>query len=137
MVSILMTFEDGREEFMHPIAIVRSDDVNKVNTALCDLIKYARISFSDNPRTMDPEVADEILVDVMNKPLKNTCCAAAAVSIMEDAGTAINRLRKIHPPAHIIIVSPKYNKYAEVASRIPHMPEINLTVDLSRHLTKK
>jgi len=132
-----MMFEDGRGDSMHPIAIVRSDDKNKVNTALCDLIKYARISFSDNPRTMDPEVADEILVDVMNKPLKNTCCAAAAVSLMEDAGTAINRLRKIHPPAHIIIVSPKYNKYAEVASRIPDMPEINLTVDLSRHLTKR
>jgi hypothetical protein len=122
---------------MNSIAIIRSDNKNKVNTALCDLVRYAHISFSDKPRMLDPKFADEILTSVMEMPLKNSCDAAAAVPIREDASTAINRLRKIHPPAHIIIVSPKYKHYNEVAGKITKLPEIDLTVDLSRSLSKK
>lgn len=107
---------------MKSLAVIRSDEHHKLWTALNDLRQHAGISFSDVPRQIDPVMADEVLTKVMNAPLKNRCKSAAIVGLKDNAGAAIGSIRRIHPPAHIIIVSPRHSIFEELKEQISSLP---------------
>lgn len=111
---------------MKSLAIVRADDMSRVKTALCDLIRYAHLTFIGKARILEPIFADNILVQVMKSPLKSCCEAASIVQLEDDANTAIGRVMKIHPPAHIIIVSPRHEIFYDLVDVIEILPEIEL-----------
>lgn len=113
---------------MNSFAVVRADDMSKVRTALCDLIRYANLTFEGKARKLEPMFADNILVHVMKIQLRMYCEAASIVPLNEDASTAIGRIRKIHPPGHVIIVSPRHEIYNELANFIDILPEIELDI---------
>jgi hypothetical protein len=113
---------------MNSFAVVRADDMDKVHVALCDLIRYAHLTFDGKARKLEPAFADDILVHIMKSPLKAHCEAACIVSLNEEASAAIGRLRKIHPPAHIIIVSQRHDIYYELANYINLLPEMETSI---------
>ena len=114
---------------MNSMAVVRADDVSKVKIALYDLIRYANLTFSDQARKLDPTFADNILTHIMKSPLRACCTSAAIVPLEDHASVAIEKLRKIHPPAHIIIVSPRHEIYHELVNYVDILTEIDLTLD--------
>jgi uncharacterized protein len=114
---------------MNSFAVVRGDDMSKVRTTLCDLIRYAHLSFEGKARKLEPAFADNILIHVMKSPLRMACEAASIVPLNEDASAAIGRLRKIHPPGHVIIVSPRHEIYYDLANFIEILPEIELNLE--------
>ena len=116
-------------ENINSLAVVRADDISKVKTALCDLVRYARLTFADKARRLEPAFADNILVHVMKSPLRTCCEAASIVPLVDEASAAIGRLRKIHPPAHVIIVSPRHEIYHELVNYVDILPEIDLTLE--------
>lgn len=115
-----------RENKINSLAVIRADDISRVKTALCDLIRYAHLNFIGKAKKLEPAFADNILINIMKSPLKTCCEAASVVPLAEDASVAIGRIRKIHPPAHIIIVSPKYNIFHDLIDSIDALPEIEL-----------
>jgi len=124
-----MVFEKQGENGVNSLAVVRADDISKVKTALCDLVRYARLTFADKARRLEPAFADNILIHVMKSPLRTSCDAASIVPLTDEASAAIGRLRKIHPPAHVIIVSPRHEIYYELINYIDILPEIDLTLE--------
>jgi len=108
---------------MNSLAVIRANDNSKLRTALRDLVKYGHMSYANVPKRLEPSLADSILVNVMKSPLKSGCTAAAIVPLMDSAGAAIGRLKKIHPPAHVIIVSPRHEIYHELIDYIEMLPE--------------
>lgn len=113
-------------ETMNSMAVVRGDDTSKVKIALCDLVRYGHMTFADRARKLEPTFADNILIHIMKSPLKAGCSAAAIVPLVDHASIAIGRLRKIHPPAHVIIVSPRHEIYHELVNYVDILPEIDL-----------
>lgn len=113
-------------ENMNSMAVVRADDMSKVKIALCDLVRYGHMTFADRARKLEPTFADNILIHIMKSPLKVSCSAAAIVPLVDQASIAIGRLRKIHPPAHVIIVSPRHEIYHELVNYVDILPEIDL-----------
>lgn len=111
---------------MNSMAVVRADDVSKLKIALCDLVRYGHMTFADRARKLEPTFADNILIHIMKSPLKVSCSAAAIVPLVDQASIAIGRLRKIHPPAHVIIVSPMHEIYHELVNYVDILPEIDL-----------
>ncbi|MCL7476107.1 MAG: DUF356 domain-containing protein [Methanosarcinales archaeon] len=111
---------------MKSFAVIRADSSSKVNIALRDLVRYGHMSFDDSPKQMDPRKADNVLVDVMHTNLKSPCGSAAVVPLGDHASSAIGRLKKIHPPAHVIIVSPQHSIFSKLASDIDKLPEMDL-----------
>jgi len=111
---------------MKSFAIIRAENSGKVNVALRDLVRYGHMSFDDSPKRMDPQIADKVLVDVMNTPLRNACGSAAIVPLEDQASVAIGRLKKIHPPAHVIIISPRHAMFSHLEKDINEMPEMDL-----------
>ncbi len=120
-------FKEGVK--MNSMAVVRADDASKVKIALYDLVRYANLTFSDRARKLEPTFADNILTHIMKSPLKACCSSAAIVSLDDQASVAIGRLRKIHPPAHVIIVSPRHEIYHELANYVDILPEIDITYE--------
>ena len=112
---------------MKSFALVRADDSDKVKIALHDLERYGHIQFSTTPKCIEPNYADELLVSVMGVSLKSKCNSAALVELNNHAGAAISRLKKIHPPAHIIIISPRHKMFEELAGKFPKYPEFDRT----------
>ncbi|AKB56051.1 MULTISPECIES: DUF356 domain-containing protein [Methanosarcina] len=112
---------------MKSFALVRADDSDKVKIALHDLERYGHIQFSATPKCIEPNYADELLVSVMGVSLKSKCNSAALVELNNHAGAAISRLKKIHPPAHIIIISPRHKMFEELAGNFPKYPEFDRT----------
>lgn len=112
---------------MKSFALVRADDSDKVKIALHDLERYGHIQFSATPKCIEPNYADELLVNVMGVSLKSKCNSAALVELNNHAGAAISRLKKIHPPAHIIIISPRHKMFEELAVKFQKYPEFDRT----------
>ncbi|MCD4703217.1 MAG: DUF356 domain-containing protein [Methanosarcinaceae archaeon] len=115
---------------MKAFAVVRGEDQNKVKIALHDLEQYGNLKFSTNPKRIDPTYADELLVQVVGVELRSTCRSAALVGLENNAGSAINKLRKIHPPAHVVIISPRHDPYAELADNSEIYPEFDRTFEI-------
>lgn len=116
-------------ENMSSFAVVRADDMDKVRVALCDLIRYAHLTFDGKVRKLEPAFADNILVHVMQSQLKTRCEAACIVSVNEEASAAIGKLRKIHPPAHIIIVSQRHDIYYDLANYVNLLPAVEMNIE--------
>ena len=111
---------------MNSMAVVRADDVSRVKIALYDLVRYGHMTFADKARKLEPTFADNILTHIMKSPLRACCSAAAIVPLEDEASIAIGRLRKIHPPAHVIIVSPRHEIYHELVNYVDILPTIDL-----------
>ncbi len=108
-------------------AIVRGDTPDKVNVALHDLEHHGHMRFASRPKRIEPYFADKLLVSVAGVPLRAKCNSAALVELDSNAGAAISKLRKIHPPAHVVIVSPRHNAYAELVDMSEIYPEFEGT----------
>jgi len=117
------------ENNINSLAVVRADEMSKVRTALCDLVRYARLTFADKARRLEPAFADNILIHVMKSPLRSCCEAASIVPLNDEASAAIGRLRKIHPPAHVIIVSPRHEIFYELVNYVDILPEIDISFE--------
>ena len=115
-----------RNKKMNSMAVIRADDASKLKTAIYDLIRYANLTFSDKARKLEPMFADSILTHIMKSPLRACCSSAAIVPLEDKASVAIGKLRNIHPPAHVIIVSPIHEIYHELVNYVDILPEIDL-----------
>lgn len=96
---------------MQCFVVVRSDRESKIKTALADLERHGNLTIDGMPKELAPEVADEILVDVLDSDLKKPCEAAAVAALEDNPGAAIAAVRETHPPAHIIVVSDRYESF--------------------------
>ena len=118
---------------MKSFAVIRADTNLKVHTTLLDLRRYGRIVFAGPPKSMSPDYADEILGKVINRPLKNKCNSAAVVSLNTIPSVAIGKLTKIHPPAHVVIVSSKHEIYDELVENFEILPEFETRKPIMIH----
>ncbi len=109
---------------MESFAVIRADDQAKLNTAISDLQRHGGLTFASSPKELNSSSADKILVNVMKVPLKKACRAAALVSLNDDPGVAIDVLGRIHPPAHVIIVSSRHDIYNKISDCIGRLPDL-------------
>lgn len=110
------------------LAVVRGNNRSGVITALCDLVRHARLIFAGTPKVCDPAFADNVLVQVMKGPLNARCGAAAVVQLENEPGRAIYLIRKIRAPAHVVIVSPQHDIYGGLMEDIDLLPDLDFTM---------
>lgn len=111
---------------MKSFAVIRADSANKVHTALLDLRRYGRMAFCGVPKFISSAYADDILTEVLTTPLRNKCNSAAVVPLNTVPSVAIGKLSKIHPPAHIIIISPKHDIFEDLKDGIDSFPDFEV-----------
>ncbi|HIP16663.1 MAG TPA: DUF356 domain-containing protein [Methanothermococcus okinawensis] len=103
------------------LLLIRGDNYKKIKNALADIHRHGKLTILGKPRIIVPEAADEILKYILGT-IKKPCKRACLVRIQESAPKAIDRIRKIHPPAHIVVISEKYEPYHYLMRDLPKMP---------------
>ena len=105
------------------LLLIRGDNYEKIKNALADIHRHAKLTIDEKPKVMVPEAADELLKYVLGS-IKKPCVTACLVKIKENAPRAIDKIRKIHPPAHIIVISEKHEPYQYLLDDFPKMPPL-------------
>jgi len=105
------------------LLLIRGDNYEKIKNALADVHRHAKLTIEGKPKIMVPEAADELLKYVLGD-IKRPCTHACLVKIKENAPRAIDKIRKIHPPAHIIIISERHEPYKYLIEDFPKMPSL-------------
>ncbi|EHP87371.1 DUF356 domain-containing protein [Methanotorris formicicus] len=105
------------------LLLIRGDNYEKIKNALADVDRHAELTIIGKPRIILPEAADEILKHILGE-IKKPCKKACLAKIEENAPKAIDRIRKIHPPAHIVVISERYEMYDDLLRDFPRMPPL-------------
>ncbi|MBR5503711.1 MAG: DUF356 domain-containing protein, partial [Methanobrevibacter sp.] len=86
--------------------------------AIADIERHANLTLETKPKKVDPKFADELVEKVLGAPLRTKSNVATAFRVKEDTTIAILQVKKIHPPAHIVVVSNTYDGYRELSKII-------------------
>ncbi|ADC69878.1 Protein of unknown function DUF356 [Methanocaldococcus sp. FS406-22] len=104
------------------ILLIRGDSYEKLKNALADVDRHAELTIIGKPKIIVPEAADEILGAILGE-VKKPCKTACLAKVAEKAPKAIDRIRKIHPPAHIVVISERYGDiYYKLLDDFPKLP---------------
>lgn len=95
-------------------AVIRADTEEKLTMTIESISEKGLMRFKENPKRILPDLADRILEDVMNTTVNNVCNSSALIPLLNHPSDAINKLKGIRPPAHIIIVTPRHGIYEEL-----------------------
>lgn len=100
------------------LILIRGENTQKLLNAIADLERHAKLNLSSSPKKIDSKFADNIVEKILKSPLRSKSKIATAFFIKEDITHSIMQIKKIHPPAHIVVVSDEYDGYMELKKKI-------------------
>jgi len=96
------------------LILIRADDKKKILNALADLERHAHLKICGKPKIIPPELADEVIERILKEKIKRKSKWAVMVLVEEDTTKSIMQVRKIHPPAHLVVISDEYEDYSNL-----------------------
>ncbi len=96
------------------IVLVRTDDFQKASVALADLVRYGGMKIRGDPRIISPALSDWTFEKISGEKPRRKFRAHVVAQIDLPPAKAIGRLIDIHPPAHILVVSPDTKAWEEL-----------------------
>ncbi len=102
--------------------LIRADDKKKILNALADLERHARLKIKGQPRIMGSKLADEVIERILKQKVKRKSEWAVMVLVEEDTTKSIMQVRKIHPPAHLVVLSNEYEDYSNLKDNFRELP---------------
>lgn len=105
------------------LILIRADSNNKIMNALADIERHANLKVLGNPKLIDKKLADKTAEKILKSPIKDKSRICALVRVEADATLAITRIRKIHPPAHLIVISNEYKEYTMLEEKFDILPK--------------
>ena len=93
------------------LILIRAEDQGKLLNAIADIERHAGLKIAGKPRIIDPKKADEIAGNILKQQLRSKSNIAVLVRVEDDTTKSIVQIRKIHPPAHVIVISEEYSQF--------------------------
>jgi len=100
------------------LILVRGENNSKILNAIADIERHANLNISGNPKKIDSKFADLLVEKILKSPLRTKSKVATAFFVKEDTTFSIIQIKKIHPPAHIIVVSNEYEEYGILKEKL-------------------
>lgn len=104
------------------LVLVRGESNSKLLNAIADMERHGNLTLESKPRIIDSKFADRLVEQILNSELRTKSKVATAFFIKEDTTLSIMQIKKIHPPAHVVIVSDEYDGYEELKNRLKSAP---------------
>ena len=82
------------------LILIRGESNSKLLSAIADMERHGNLNLTTKPKVVDAKFADSMVEGILNSKLKTT------LSIMQ--------VKKIHPPAHVVVVSDEYDAYSKL-----------------------
>ncbi|AMD17120.1 hypothetical protein TL18_03215 [Methanobrevibacter sp. YE315] len=104
------------------LILVRGENNSKLLNAISDMEKHANLNLVSKPREIDPDFADSLVEGILNSKLRTKSAVATAFFVKEDTTLSIMQIKKIHPPAHVVVVSDEYEGYSKLEELLDSAP---------------
>ena len=104
------------------LILIRADSQGKLLNALADIERHANLKIAGKPRIVDPEIANKIAKGILKQNLRTKCEISALINVLENTTKSIMHIKKIHPPAHIVVISNEYGEYEEIKQMYSILP---------------
>ena len=86
------------------LILVRGDNNSKLLSAIADMERHGNLKLISKPKVVDANFADSLVEGILNSKLKTKSKVATAFFVKEDTTLSIMQVKKIHPPAHVVVV---------------------------------
>lgn len=96
------------------LILIRANDRKKLLNGLADLERHAKLKINGKPRIVSAKFADEVVQKIIKQDLRSKSKNAVIVKVEEDTTLSIMQVKKIHPPAHIVVLSDEYKDYSKI-----------------------
>jgi len=96
------------------LILIRADQEKKILNALADLERHAKLKINGKPKILTPSYADQVLESILKGKVRSKTKWAVLVKVEEDTTKSIMQIREIHPPAHVVVISPEYESYSDL-----------------------
>lgn len=106
------------------LILIRADSQGKLLNALADIERHADLKIAGKPKIIDPIIADRIAKGILKQNLRSKCEIAVLVKVLEDITKSIMHIKKIHPPAHIVVISDEYKEFEEIKQLYNRLPPL-------------
>jgi hypothetical protein len=106
------------------LILIRAENQTKILNSLADIERHAGLKINGSPRIIDPKLADQYAQSIINDKLRSKSKIATLVSVQNDATHSIVQIRKIHPPAHIIVISKEYSEWEDLKKIFSTLPTL-------------
>ncbi|MDO5824826.1 MAG: hypothetical protein BZ137_08095 [Methanosphaera sp. rholeuAM130] len=93
------------------LILIRALNKKKALNALADIERHAKLSIDGKPRVIDVDEVEGIAKRILGQKPKSDIKLAILVRVSESTTKSIMSIKKIHPPAHLIVVSEEYPEY--------------------------
>ena len=107
------------------LILIRGENNSKLLNSIADLERHGNLNLQGKPKVIDSKFADEIVEKILNSKLRTKSNVATAFFIKEDPTYAIVQIKKIHPPAHIVVISTEYDIYDTLKKKIENAPNFD------------
>ena len=104
------------------LILIRAENQTKILNSLADIERHAGLKINGTPKIIDTTLADKYAKSILNAKLRSKSKIAVLVSVQEDTTRSILQIKKIHPPAHILVISkeyPQWEKLKKIFSTLP------------------
>ena len=104
------------------LILIRANSQGKILNALADIERHANLKIAGKPKILDPQVADKIAKGILKQDLRTNCEIAALIKVLDDTTKSIMHIKKIHPPAHLVVISDEYKEFKELKQMYNKLP---------------
>ncbi len=104
------------------LVLVRGENNSKLLNTIADMERHGNLNLTTKPKIINSKYADKLVENILNSKLKNKSKVATAFFIKEDTTLSIIQIKKIHPPAHVIIISNEYEGYEDLKNKLKTAP---------------
>jgi len=106
------------------LILIRGENNSKLFSAIADMERHGNLNLTTKPKVVDPAFADSLVEGILNSKLRTKSNVATAFFVKEDTTLSIMQVKKIHPPAHVVVVSDEYGAYSKLEYVLNKSPEL-------------
>ncbi len=106
------------------LILIRAENQTKILNSLADIERHAGLKINGTPKIIDNTMADKYAQSILNAKLRSRSKIAVIVSVQEDATRSILQIKKIHPPAHILVISKEYTQWEKIKKIFSTLPPL-------------
>lgn len=103
------------------LILIRGESNSKLLNAIADMERHGELNLSSKPKVIDAKFADSLVENILKSKLRTTSKVATAFFVKEDTTLSIMQIKKIHPPAHVVVVSDEYAGYKELKEKLSNV----------------
>lgn len=107
------------------LILIRGENNAKLLNAISDMERHGNLNLTSKPKVVDAKFADSLVEGILNSKLKTQSNVAIAFFVKEDTTLSIMQVKKIHPPAHVVVVSDEYGAYSKLEYVLNSAPEFS------------